>query len=97
MEPADMKPDERAAELDDDAGIGRQVSLTDYSADSAFAADQNGFDVAAVLTCDQVRRQARPTREVNYFDAVAGIIEQVIGLALPMRDIRRHQRKIGPA
>src|SRR3954454_11315999 len=97
MEPADMKPDERAAELDDDAGIGRQISLTDDSADSALAADQNGFDVPAVLTCDQVRGQARPTRKMDYFDSVAGIIEQVVGLGLPMRDIRRDQCEITAA
>src|SRR3954454_7547218 len=97
MEPADMKPDERAAELDDDAGIGRQISLTDDSADSALAADQNGFDVPAVLTCDQVRGQARPTRKMDCFDAVGRIIEQVVWFGVPMRDIRRDQRKISPS
>src|SRR5436190_16588075 len=97
MEPANIKPGERAAEFDDNAGIGQQVSLTDDSADGALSADQNGFDVPAILTCDQVRHQARPARKMDYFDAVAGIIEQVVGLGFPLRDIRRNQRKISPA
>jgi len=46
---SDMQPHERSAELDHDARIGWQISLADNSADGAFAADQNGFDVAAVL------------------------------------------------
>jgi len=44
-----VQPHERSAELDHDARKGRQISLADNSADRAFAADQNGFDVAAVL------------------------------------------------
>ena len=44
-----MQAHEWPAELDHDARIGWQTSLADNSADGTFAADQNGFDVAAVL------------------------------------------------
>jgi len=54
-----MQPHERAAEFDHDTGVGRQVSLADDSADGAFAADQDGFDIAAVLVGNQIGRETR--------------------------------------
>src|SRR3984893_6035266 len=53
LQSADMEPHERPAELDHDAGIGRQKPLADDATDGALAADQNGFDVAAVLAGNQ--------------------------------------------
>ena len=92
-----MQPHERPAELDQDAGIGRQISLADNSADGAFAADQNGFDVAAVLVGDQIGRKSRSARKVDDFDIVAGIVKQVAGLGLLVGEMRRNQRKVAGA
>ena len=70
-----MQSHEGPAAFDRDAGIGRQISLTDNAADRALAADENGFDVAAVLVGNKVRGKARSARKVDDFDVVAGIIE----------------------
>src|SRR6266566_3882570 len=85
------------AELDHDARIGRQISLADNSADGAFAADQNGFDVAAVLVANQVCRKTRSARKVDDLDIVAGIIEQFAGSGLFVHEMRRNQCKVAGA
>jgi hypothetical protein len=89
-----MQPHERSAELDHDARIGRQISLADNSADGAFATDQNGLKVAAVLVGDQVRHKTRPAREVDDLDIVARIIKQVDVLGLFMREMWRYQSEV---
>src|SRR5260370_9573465 len=62
---SDRQANERPAEIDHDAGIGRQMSLADDTADGAFAADENGFDVAAVLSGYQKARQTRAARKMD--------------------------------
>ena len=85
---ADRQAHERAAEFDDNARIGRQISLADDAADGAFAADQNGFDVAAVLIGNDERRQTRSAWEVDDLDIIAGIVEQVVRVALFLHKMR---------
>ena len=94
---SDMQAYERPAELDHDARIGRQISLADNSPDGAFAADQNGFDVAAVFVGDEICRKTRSARKVDDLDIVAGIIEQVVCRSLFVREMRPNQRKVAGA
>src|SRR5260370_4709623 len=91
---SDRQARERPAELDHDAGIGRQMSLADDTADGAFATDENGFDVAAVLAGYQKGRQTRSARKVDGLDVVAGIIQQLAGLRLFLREMWRDQREV---
>src|SRR6266446_8740673 len=70
------------------------MSLADNSADSAFAADQNGLDVAAVLVRYHERCKTGSARKVDGVDIVAGIIEQAAGGALFVCKMWLKQRKI---
>ena len=89
-----MQAYERAAEFDQDAGIGRQIAVADDAADRTLAADQNGLDVAAVLVGDQIRRQAWSAGKMDDLDIIAGIIEQVTRDSLFGREMRRDQREV---
>ena len=92
---ADRQPHERPGELDHDAGIGRQIALADDAADRALAADQNGFDVAAVLAGDEVGNETRTTGEMHDLDVVAGAVEHVAGIGVDLGQMRRDQREVG--
>src|ERR1700680_1827232 len=97
MQLSDMQPHQRPAELDRDAGIRRQISLADNSADGAFTADQNGFDVAAVFVGNEVRRKTLPAWKVDDLDVVARIIKQGAGAGLFVHEVRLNQRKVAGA
>ena len=74
----DIDARKRPAEFHADAGVGRQKSLADDAAHRAFAADQNGLDVAAVFVGNEKRRERRSAGKVHDLDIVAGTVEQMV-------------------
>ena len=71
------------------------MALADDAADGAFAADQNGLDVAAVLVRHQIGDKARAAGKMHDLDVVAGTVKQVPRIGLAWRQMRRDQRKVG--
>src|SRR5712671_4593510 len=73
------------------------MTLADDTADRAFATDQDGLDVAAVLVGNHVGDEPGAAGKMHDLDIVAGAVEQVAGLALVLCEVGGEQRVVGIA
>src|ERR1700761_7131588 len=69
--------------------------MADDAADCAFAPDQDGLDIAAILVWYHVGNEAGAAGEIHRLDIVTGAVEQVGGARVDLREMRLDQRVVG--
>ena len=94
LERAQRQANQRAADLHDDAGKGQRRAAACGKTDPALAAHQETFDLAVILNRHRERHERRAAGEVDDRDAVAGVMQNVVGSDLDRLQVRREQLEI---
>ena len=68
--------------------------MADDATDRTLASHQDGFDIAAILVRDQIGGEARSAWKMNRLDVVAGVVEQIVRVAVAGIEIRLDQPEV---